>query len=319
MGGENNVQVAERDRELETRLLDVFDEQSSAAVSTQTVADEAGADTTTVRRALERLADGNAIEKVDLEGQYVGWERPPETFVGHAKPGSYRISDEKTGLVTRGDSRASALRRLADRIELLESGTHVGSQILGVCDAVISPEYFDGVEDVLESYVRPENRHLYVFVEDDGVTEIETAAELTRETSILGFTVTGVFDRDEFSDVMIVSADRVIETTKLRADHFPVGVFKVTAVHPDHQQEGVGTALASHGLAYLAETPPVLTMLWQRDDDSNERLAGKFGAEKLAAYESATPLDRQCPQCGFDVECSCMSVLYGWGIDDVEG
>jgi len=85
---------------------------------------------------------------------------------------------------------------------------------------------------------------------------------MTREQTILGFTVTAVFDQASFSNVMVVSAERAMADSDLEPEHFPVGVFKATAVHPEHQQEGIGTSLASHGLAYLAETPPVLTVLW---------------------------------------------------------
>jgi ribosomal protein S18 acetylase RimI-like enzyme len=305
--------------ELEDSILQTFDSTTDAALSTSTVAEAVGRDETVVEAHLERLASAGELTRVDLEGQHLGWERPRETFVGHAQQGSYRITDRKTGLVTRANDRTTALQSLADKIELLEDGTHIGAQILGISEAAISPEYFESVEDLLESYVRPDDRHVYVFVESDGVTEIETAAHLTREQTILGFTVTGVFDQEEFSDVMVVSAEQAIEASRLDPDHFPVGVFKATAVHPDHQQEGIGTALASHGLAYLAETSPVLTILWLREDDSTERLADKFGAEQLATFENMNVLGQQCPQCGFESDCSCAFSLYSWGLDGVDG
>jgi len=130
-----------------------------------------------VNAHLDRLAESNELEKVELGDEYVGWERPTERFVGHDQEGSYRITDEKTGLVTRAGDRTAALRNLADRIELLEDGSHIGAQILGISEASLGPGYFESVEDILESYVRPDDRHIYVYVEDDGVDEIETAAQ----------------------------------------------------------------------------------------------------------------------------------------------
>lgn len=312
-GGEQEVVV---DPELEDAILDLFDESTEAALSTRTVTDAVDRDESVVSDHLDRLAAAGELEKVELGGQYVGWERPTETFVGHSQDGSYRITDRKTGLVTRAADRTAALRSLADKIELLEGGSHIGAQILGICEAAIGPGYFDSVEDVLESYVQPDDRHIYVFVEDEGVTEIETASQLTREQTILGFVVTGVFDQAAFSDVMVVSADRAMAASELRPDHFPVGVFKAAAVHPDHQQKGIGTALASHGLAYLAENPPVLTVLWLREDEATTSLAGKFGGEELATFEDVDMPDRQCPQCGFETDCSCTFALYSWGLDE---
>lgn len=301
--------------ELADRILDAFDERNETALSTRAVADAVDVDEETAADCLDRLADDGELTKVDLGSEYVGWERATETFVGHAQGGSYRISDPRTGLVTRASDRATALRSLADKIDLLEDGSHIGAQILGICETEIGPGYFDSVEELLESYVRPDDRHIYVYVADEGVTEIETASQLTREQTILGFTITAVFDREEFSEVMVVPAERAIEASALREDHFPVGVFKATAVHPEHQREGVGTALASHGLAYLAQTPPVLTVLWIREDEATTRLAHKFGGEELARFEDVDLSDRQCPQCGFDTDCTCTFALYSWGLD----
>lgn len=303
---------------LEDAILEVFDERTEAALSTRTVTDAVEREEADVSDHLDRLAARGELEKVELGGKYVGWERPTETFVGHDQEGSYRITDEKTGLVTRAGDRAAALRSLADKIELLDGGSHVGAQILGICEAAIGPGYFTSVEDVLESYVLPEDRHIYVYVEDDGVTEIETATQLTREQTVLGFTVTGVFDQASFSDVMVVSAERAMAASELRPEHFPVGVFKAAAVHPDHQQQGIGTALASHGLAYLAENPPVLTVLWLREDGATTSLASKFDGEELARFDDVDLPGRQCPQCGFDADCSCTFALYSWGLAEVE-
>lgn len=302
---------AEQDLDGSVRLI--FEDEPHVALRSDGVARAVGGDEAAVRECLDRLEAAGFLERIHLEGDLVAWKRAGDRFAGRSDAGAYTITDERSGLVTRADSRSRALRRLADRIEQFERGDHVGAQVLGICESAISPAYLSGVEEILHTYVYPDNRHLYVYVQGEGVTEVTTAAQLSRDQRILGFTVTGRFDREEFSEVMLVSAETVIERTPITAADFPVGVFKVTAVHPDHQHEGIGTALGSHGLAYLAETPPVLTMLWGRDDGSNEGLAEKFDFDELARFENATPLDGHCPECGFENECTCSSLLYGWG------
>lgn len=300
---------------LDGEIRDLFRRNDAVAMSTRTVAERVGIDEPTAERRLAALADGDVLEKVDLEGEYVAWERAGDTVRGRTDGNSYTIKDDETGLVTRGESRAVALRRLADRIEQYDEGDHVGAQILGISDAAISPAYVDGVDQIRTEFVEPDDVHLYAYVDGTGVVEIETPSQLHRSQTIHGIAVTAVLDRDRFEEVMYVDVETLAAETPVQPDHFPVGVFKVAAVEPDRQEEGIGTALTTHGMAHLAETPPVLSLLWDRDDESNERLAEKFDAEPLLTLEDALPFEWRCTVCGYGNECTCDCVLYGWGLE----
>lgn len=305
-----------RTHDVDGSILEAFDEEPDGSLSAAGVAERVDADRATVRERLDVLSDRGEIRKIDLGGEYVAWQRHRETYVGRQDGDSYRIHDENTGLVTRAASRPTALRRLADRIEAYDRGDGVGAQVLGIADAAISPTYFDDVDDVLNSLVRPDDTTLYVYVEGDGVATVTSESEPRRSGPVRGFTVTAVLDRDRFDEVMLVSSAELIESTPLTTDQFPVGVFKLMAVAPDHQGRGIGTHLAAAGLAEIADAPPILALLWRRDDESNERIAEKFGFDELADFEGRSPLDGRCPQCGFSAKCSCSSTLYGWGYED---
>lgn len=300
---------------LEAEIRDAFRRNDAVAMSTKTVADRVGVDEGTAASRLSSLAEQGVLQKVDLEGEYVAWERAGDTVRGRSDGNSYTIRDDETGLVTRGESRPVALRRLADRIEQYDEGDHVGAQILGISDAAISPAYMDGVAQIREEFVEPDDVHLYAYVDGTGVVEIETPSQLHRSQTILGIAVTAVLDRDRFADVMYVNVETLDAETPVEPDHFPLGVFKVAAVDPDHQEQGIGTALTTHGMAHLAETPPVLSLLWDRDDESNERLAEKFDADPLLTLEDALPFEWRCTVCGYGNECTCDCVLYGWGLE----
>lgn len=295
------------------RIRRLFAERTGGTLATRTIADAMDRDGENVRELLGSMADRGELRREPDGGNDERWRYLFDPYVGRANGGSYTITDSRSGLVTRACSRPRALHRLADRIEQFEAGNHVGAQILGISESTVSPAYLTDREEILEEFVRPDHTHLYVYVQDDGVTEVETTEQLSRERRILGFTVTGRFDREAFDEVMLVSAETAVERTPLADEDFPVGVFKIAAVHPEHQREGIGTALTTHGMAYLAETPPILALLWGRDDDSNVALAEKLDFEKLATFDGVSPLERLCPQCGFENECTCGSVLYGWG------
>lgn len=301
--------------QLDAEIRAVFRRTDAPAMSTQTVAERAGVDEATAEARLTSLAERGILRKVDLGGEYLAWERAGDTVRGRPDGNSYTVRDEETGLVTRGENRPVALRRLADRIDQYDAGHHVGAQILGISDAAISPAYMDGIEEIREEFVDPDDVHLYAYVDGTGVIEVESPSRLHRSQDVLGIAVTAVLDRDRFDEVMYVDVATLEAETPVEPDHFPVGVFKVAAVEPDRQEQGIGTALTTHGMAHLAETPPVLSLLWDRDDESNERLARKFDAEPLLTLEDALPFEWRCTVCGYGNECTCDCVLYGWGLD----
>lgn len=290
------------------------------ALRTETIADAVGTTSDRIGETLAELSADDDVVQTTLPDGSTGWAAATDTVEGFETASSYAVSDRTTGLVTRADNRPGAYRRLADRLEQFDRGDHVGAQVLGIAQRVMSPGYVESYEELLDGYVRPDDRHLYVYVADDGVREVETATELNRSQSVLGFSLTGVYDREEFDAESVVPLDRLLAETRLEPHHFPLGVFKLSAVHPDHQREGIGRALGTHGMAYLAQHPPVVTMLWDRSDNrGNVELTEEYpGAEHLATFDGATPLSDRCPVCGFDSECRCGTIVYGWGFDVVD-
>jgi ribosomal protein S18 acetylase RimI-like enzyme len=295
----------------------VLDASGRDALRLETIADAVGASPDQIRETLAELNAADDVVETTLPDGSTGWAATTDTVEGYETANSYAVSDRATGLVTRADSRPGAYRRLADRLEQFDRGDHVGAQVLGIAERVMSPAYVESYEELLEGYVRPDDRHLYVYVEGDGVREVETATELNRSQSVLGFSLTGVYDRAAFAAESVVPLDRLLAETRIEPHHFPLGVFKLSAVHPEYQRRGIGRALGTHGMAYLAQHPPVVTMLWDRSDNrGNVELTEEYpGSEYLATFDGATPLDDRCPVCGFDTECRCGTIVYGWGFD----
>jgi len=317
-----DTSAAESPESNDTRLLDgavrgVLKATERESLTADVIAEYVGAPPAQVQEVLEELAADDAVERVSMGEDATGWVSATTVVEGRESSNSHVVTDRATGLVTRAETRREAYRRLGDRIEQFETGDHVGAQILGIAERVMSPTYVESFDHLIESYVEPADKHLYVYVQNDGVVEVETVTQLNRSQQILGFSLTGVYDREEFAEASMVPLERLFAETRIQPHHFPLGAFKVTAVHPDHQRQGIGEALGSHGMAYLAQHPPVVTMLWDRSDNrGNVTLAEDYpGSEHLATFESATPLQYHCPVCSFGTECKCGTILYGWGFD----
>lgn len=299
-------------------VLTVLRTASETALGTEAVADRTGLPTAVVDDALDRLERRGAVAKVDLEGEYVGWEAGRQVITSRADGDSFVVRDETTGVTTRDRSRAAALSRLADRLAEFEAGDSLGAQVLGIAETVISPGYVDGLDDLRESFVGPEYITLWVYTEEDGVVRIDEEQELNRPGTVEGIAITATLDEETFDRLMVADTETVAERSPITAEMYPLGVFKVVAVPPRSQGKGIGTSLTSHAMAHLAQNPPVVTMLWDRDQDGNEKLAAKFDGERLARFENALPFDEQCPECGFEGECDCAVELYAWGLDLVD-
>jgi len=290
-------------------------------VTTATITETVGAPREHVAEVLDVMADDEEITRVTASDESTGWIARTESVDGYSADSSYVVSDQGTGLVTRASDRPGAYRRLADRLDQFAAGEHIGAQVLGIAERVMGPSYLADVAELVTEYVDPDDRHLYVYVEDDGVVEVTRSTTLTRSQSIQGFALTGVYTQSAFAERSVVPIDRLFADTIVEPSHFPLGVFKLSAVHPEHQRRGIGRALTTHGMAYLAQHPPVVAMLWDRSDNpGNVKIAEQYpGTERLGRFEDATPLGRQCPVCGFETECSCGTILYGWGFDVIDG
>jgi len=285
------------------------------AVSTARVSETLAAPHETTSEHLETLAARGAVTKRETGGE-VRWQLSGGDVWTTEEADSYRVKDVETGIVTRGGTRPEALRRLADRIEEYRDGSTIGSQVVGIFDTEMSPEYVEGFGELAEGYVEPEQKHLYVYLADEGVTEVETHEHLHRDKEVLGVALTGQYSVAEFDAVSPVSIEEVFARTRLEESYFPLSVFKSLAVHPDHQGQGIGTNLTTHGMAYLAQHPPVVSMLWVRENEANRKIVEGYDATEMAEFADCRPTSTwKCPECGFDTECNCSVVLVGWGLD----
>lgn len=269
------------------------------------------------REAADDLLTDLAAEGVvaGVDGDETGhWQATAAPVRVTEDSNSVKVQDPETGIVSRAETRPVALRRLADRLEQYAEGETIGAQIRGISETTLSPAYAQGVGELVEEYVAPADKHLYVYVPDEGIREITRQEQLHRDHTVAGFAVTGRFTRAEFDDAMSVTAEGLLAEASLDVD-FPLSVFKLVAVHPDYQGQGIGTSLVTHGTAYLADQPPVVAMIWERESDANIAIAEDYGAERLAEFENTSPSKWKCPECGFGTRCTCKSAFYAWGLE----
>jgi len=193
----------------------------------------------------------------------------------------------------------------------------VGDRILRISRRETSPSYLSWSD--LRAYAGNPDRHLYVYdsVQSDPVREITDPAELaSTEGEVFGFALTGVYDREDYAEIVTVSVDEILARTPLTVEDFPLSQFKVVAVDADHTGEGVGSALTATALGPLFENPPVTAMIWERDDDANVKLARRYANNELATFGNYFPPEWDCPDCGYHTECDCDVTMYGWFADD---
>jgi ribosomal protein S18 acetylase RimI-like enzyme len=310
-----HVSEVERDVRIHDAVLGVL-ATASGPVTAEEISATLAATPEETTAVLSELVDEGKIARLPDPDGTVQWRTETTTVQLTHEANSCRVKDNRTGIVTRAGDRPAALRRLADRIERYDRGDSVGAQIEGIMDVVLSPEYIDDVTELVEGYVEPTDKHLYVYDADKGVRDVTTRGYLGRDHEILGVALTGQYTMSEFDSVAPVSAEEVRQRTPIQDRHFPLGMFKLVAVHPDCHGNGIGSALATQGMAYLAENPPVVSMLWVRENNANMSLVDQYGATCLAEFENCTPTsETKCPECGFDRICDCAVELYGWGFE----
>lgn len=309
-----HVGEVERDVRIRDAVLGVL-ATASGPVTAEEISAALAATPEETAAVLSDLADEGEVARLPDSDGTVQWRTETTSVRLTHESNSYRVQDVKTGLVTRAGDRPDTLRRLADRIEQYESGRTAGAQIVGISETTLSPDYAPTVSELATRYVEPDDKHLYVYVAGEGIRELETPAHLDREYVVRGFAITGQFDRAEFADAIPITVDELLACTPVDDSTFPLSMYKLMAVHPDHQGEGIGAALMTHGMAYLAEHPPVVTMIWERENEGNVKLAESYGAQRLVEFEDTSPSKWYCPECGFDTACTCTSAFYGWGFE----
>lgn len=193
----------------------------------------------------------------------------------------------------------------------------VVDRILDISRRETSPSYLSR-EEVVE-YVTEPDRHCYVYddARSDPVVEVADAAVLeATDAEVLGFALTGIYDREAYAEVVSVPVEEILGSTPLEPDDFPLSQFKVVVVDSDHAGKGIGSALTATALVPLFENPPVTAMLWIRDNPANVRLAESYANNEMATFENYFPPEWRCPDCGFDNQCECRVTMYGWFADD---
>ena len=179
---------------------------------------------------------------------------------------------------------------------------------------ITEPDYF-------VPYVRDPAKHVFVHRETDdgvpGVVELTEVGELGRtDWTVNGFAITGEFERTGLDDQLSVPVDRLVAETPLAREDFPLSFFKVVAVDPEERSRGIGTQLTSTAIAPLFESPPMMAVVWLRDNPANQRLAQSYARSEVATFEDYFDDGWECPACGFDAECTCDVAVYVWFGDE---
>jgi ribosomal protein S18 acetylase RimI-like enzyme len=195
----------------------------------------------------------------------------------------------------------------------------MATQLLELSAETTSPGYITD-KAVFTEYATHEHRSLFVYYEhgaEGGVAEITDAETLARsDWTIRGFALTGQFTIEEYRDQLHVPLERLFEETTLTPEDFPLSVVKVLAVAPDQQARGIGTQLGAAAAAETFKAPPVVTMIWLRENPANVKMARHYSEFVLATFEDYFPDGWVCPDCGPTNDCTCSVALYGWFADE---
>ena len=235
--------------------------------------------------------------------------------------GSDALCAENTGIYRTGSAYAVNTHALYVPVSSIgECMTRVDARLVELSAETTSPVYITD-PDYFVPYVRDPAKHLFVHREAadgvPGVVELTEVGELGRtDWTTNGFAVTGEFEREAFAGQISVPVDRLLEETPLTAEDFPLSLFKVIAVDPDRRSRGIGTQLTARAVAPLFASPPMMAMVWLRDNPANRRLARHYARSEVATFGDYFDDDWDCPDCGFDAECTCDVAVYVWFGDE---
>jgi hypothetical protein len=60
----------------------------------------------------------------------------------------------------------------------------------------------------------------------------------------------------------------------------------------------------------------MMAVVWLRDNPANQRLAQSYARSEVATFEDYFEDGWECPECGFDAECTCDVAVYVWFGDE---
>lgn len=197
----------------------------------------------------------------------------------------------------------------------------VAAQLVALSRETTSPDYITE-PSVFAEYVRDPDRHLHLYYEhgpEGGTHEVTDEDDLERtDWDVRAFSLSGSYDREAYADIVNVPVETILTVTPLRADDFPLSVVKVMGVDPAYQSRGIGTELSAVVAAELFKRPPVVSMIWLRDNAANVRIAESYSDFRLATFRNYFPPEWECPECGFENDCTCDVAMYGWFADGRE-
>lgn len=128
-------------------ILHFFDSGELPFYSAQDVADGLAIDRSHAHRRLETLAAGGGLEKIETgKGSVVWWRRRDTVVLTREDCGPYTAIDTKTDIAGQGDTRANALRDLANAVDLAEEARKDDSIEGSVPDA----PWFDNPDESVE-------------------------------------------------------------------------------------------------------------------------------------------------------------------------
>ena len=109
----------------------------------------------------------------------------------------------------------------------------IADRILELSDAEISPDYL--TLDDLTQYADDPDRHLIVY----DLNRSEPVWDLTDPTrleeknrEILGFALTGTFEREQFDQIVSVPVEEILLSTPLSESDFPISHLPVKSASP---------------------------------------------------------------------------------------
>jgi len=107
-------------------LLFFFDSGQRDFYAAGEIAEEFDLDRSQAHRRLAQLAREGELERVQVGTRNVVWWRPRGVVALIEEDSGYSIVDTETGVASQGETRAEALRMLAEAIELHEGDSDVG-------------------------------------------------------------------------------------------------------------------------------------------------------------------------------------------------
>lgn len=177
---------------------------------------------------------------------------------------------------------------------------------------VVSPDYLNNTEHIIENYVKSNKRKLFVYItRTDEIKNIKTRGDALTKTQISGFTIGGAYTKTEFQKEIYSTIGKILQNTDLKQTEFPISQVKVVAVNPNEQNKGIGSELTAVILGELIKVTPVVAMIWEKENNANKNLAEAYG-KRQTRLKNYFPDDWGCRECGIENDCNCEVSVYVW-------